>query len=1146
MSTLHPWANNIDVSPQDTSTYTRLPSSVLTGSLAGVSWRWKHSHEWLHYSPKDLEHQVHAKVQALGGSPSIASILSAAAQRITTWMVLVSKCPDATVARDLGLIPILPEVGSSIARPVSQATTAFVTATTNLLLMDIIFWYLDSCPIPPNLPPIHSIYAGAPVGESRNAQKLPPNVCSRLQSWEQAIIPSAQIRTIALSVYQDIGSGLGNGLAYIIEHTSGQANWGKVLCNIAAAALGIRLLLSQESELSTLVKIDANRVLTTACSISPIALLLPEVLSPRKNEVSRYEWCMMWRYGQPLCTARSYDPWTIYMERTIWNLLFEINTGEKESLQPSRGAAETPFSTIMTMARVDIHHVQDIILSAIDHFPDLQGPSPPNQTSPKQLQKEKSPSTDHRHADAEKWKQQSEQMEELYKSTRQELEALRAWINSPHSQRNIPSLDLSSMIDLEPKQPQPTSPYSPHAQVPAPDSDPATQSTTAEIALTMAKEVTLSFSESPDATSKPAPTLQPGHSSTHSLNQSSSSSFDQGIKPPLHPLVSALSNPALIPLTPVADYHENLNMLPIRHPEGQENLPREEAHAGEATEMSKEPQWSNAHSPLKETSQATESRRSAITRSTTAHIMHDDQSHEGSHPTGELKKHNGGMTAGNIRKRRGLDDDKATKRPPKRGRTDPQSKINKSSQIEKLLNANPFKNDSSLDLIPKLSPFNPCQTEDKDDEDSTLPCGDKRPSQYRDWQELFKILLLEHHQLLTSPNREADSPSFLKVLSASKAMALNETELTAIFRKQAILVIGNPGTQTWSSHNTASILQLRASTRVPAHVLSGCTLEEPQVIRSTTIGDVVHEGLSFNHRSLNVLSIPLTSPSNVLHCEQVLDSDTCSWNSTTTETEAIIPSIPPKTKWWGMLTLSGCIHPPHIDANGLCTSMTVNVGYKVFVVSTDPSSFSLVRKHPKPWSIEECLLGIGWQIIVIPPGGTLFLPAGHMHFAFTPELEGGNIPGAIARGSHFYNWSRLLDTLRSLFRLQLTQARITNADHSEAWTLLARMLLDLSVQLENGDEGIPAPNDIGPLLVLILRHKDLGFVPETHDYLHTALQIANLHAQIILDWAEQGMPDVYAAWKWENDRLSMWIYNRSDLDPHEQVLLEAASFINVY
>jgi hypothetical protein len=161
-----------------------------------------------------------------------------------------------------------------------------------------------------------------------------------------------------------------------------------------------------------------------------------------------------------------------------------------------------------------------------------------------------------------------------------------------------------------------------------------------------------------------------------------------------------------------------------------------------------------------------------------------------------------------------------------------------------------------------------------------------------------------------------------------------------------------------------------------------------------------------------------------------------------------------------------------------------------------------------------------------------------MHYAFTPELEGSNIHGAIARGSHFYCWSRLTDTLRAVWRLHLTGSRITNAEHNESWSLFDRMLLHISLNLETGSSLPCTAVDIGALLVLILRRIDLGFNSDTDTPLKITMEIADLRAQIVLSNVQSNQNEIYKEWERLDGILSYWIENQCDLDLEETARLE--------
>jgi hypothetical protein len=156
-----------------------------------------------------------------------------------------------------------------------------------------------------------------------------------------------------------------------------------------------------------------------------------------------------------------------------------------------------------------------------------------------------------------------------------------------------------------------------------------------------------------------------------------------------------------------------------------------------------------------------------------------------------------------------------------------------------------------------------------------------------------------------------------------------------------------------------------------------------------------------------------------------------------------------------------------------------------------------------------------------------------MHYAFTPELESSPTPGAITRGTHFYSWSRLSDTLRCLWRLRLTDHSTTNADHPTKWSLLGRMLLDVCVDAEGGqaDAELPSASDIGALLVLILRHEELGFDPDYDPIVTAAMRMHVIRAQGFLQYVEANMPHAYQAWLRQDSCLSYWIEHDTDVDP---------------
>jgi hypothetical protein len=156
------------------------------------------------------------------------------------------------------------------------------------------------------------------------------------------------------------------------------------------------------------------------------------------------------------------------------------------------------------------------------------------------------------------------------------------------------------------------------------------------------------------------------------------------------------------------------------------------------------------------------------------------------------------------------------------------------------------------------------------------------------------------------------------------------------------------------------------------------------------------------------------------------------------------------------------------------------------------------------------------------------MPSGTIHYALTPEPEDGSQPGSVARGSHFFSWCRMQDTLQALWKIKMTEARITNDHHPEILSLLSRMLLDLYVCIEKGLDDLPSPQDIGALLVILLRRHDLGFTDSDDEIIQATQQIDKLLAEIVLQVLERDIPSAYREWEVTDERLSQWIMNKTD------------------
>jgi hypothetical protein len=96
-----------------------------------------------------------------------------------------------------------------------------------------------------------------------------------------------------------------------------------------------------------------------------------------------------------------------------------------------------------------------------------------------------------------------------------------------------------------------------------------------------------------------------------------------------------------------------------------------------------------------------------------------------------------------------------------------------------------------------------------------------------------------------------------------------------------------------------------------------------------------------------------------------------SWASTSRHKEALVLSPPTGIKYWGMVSLAGCIQSPRMAANGLATGFHVAQGYQGFMLCKTPTSYSLKALAGHEGIIEECLEDVTWDVVIVPPGGTL-------------------------------------------------------------------------------------------------------------------------------------------------------------------------------
>ena len=158
-----------------------------------------------------------------------------------------------------------------------------------------------------------------------------------------------------------------------------------------------------------------------------------------------------------------------------------------------------------------------------------------------------------------------------------------------------------------------------------------------------------------------------------------------------------------------------------------------------------------------------------------------------------------------------------------------------------------------------------------------------------------------------------------------------------------------------------------------------------------------------------------------------------------------------------------------------------------------------------------------------------------MYYAFTPQLASNGPPGVLARGTHFFSSCRLPDTLRALWRIHLTHAKITNPDGQPGWSLLASLILDLDLELQfPSARASTDPADTGALLVIILRHRDLGCDPTGDPSLSQLMRSTAECAHKLVDLFRDQQHPAYRSWLQYDRLLTHWINTHSDVDPIDE------------
>ncbi|KAF8295390.1 hypothetical protein DL93DRAFT_2173907, partial [Clavulina sp. PMI_390] len=128
---------------------------------------------------------------------------------------------------------------------------------------------------------------------------------------------------------------------------------------------------------------------------------------------------------------------------------------------------------------------------------------------------------------------------------------------------------------------------------------------------------------------------------------------------------------------------------------------------------------------------------------------------------------------------------------------------------------------------------------------------------------------------------------------------------------------------------------------------------------------------------------------------------------------------------WTIASTCGTCHLPHVDANGLCTLVTIIEGFKLWIWG---------------WALfADCIV----LAVVLGPGDTIILPPCTPHAVFSVSKEGFWTSSILMAGSHFLSRYTLGRTIEGAIFHALYHDMWTNADHDDMVFNVELMIHDL-------------------------------------------------------------------------------------------------------
>ncbi|KAL0563669.1 hypothetical protein V5O48_018396, partial [Marasmius crinis-equi] len=283
----------------------------------------------------------------------------------------------------------------------------------------------------------------------------------------------------------------------------------------------------------------------------------------------------------------------------------------------------------------------------------------------------------------------------------------------------------------------------------------------------------------------------------------------------------------------------------------------------------------------------------------------------------------------------------------------------------------------------------------------------------------------------------------LRIMAHDKYLRTSRAELQDIFAGHHILVEGQPvptEDQKWCPQVISRIGNMHVQREIHDLSLRADVLHANDQICEGTLHDVHWEGAHLFGKQLNCLDTPGPPVGDALYPSRLQLDARASQGLTPEDTKYLgSQRYPSESTYWHLLATQYCTHPCHIDTSGFATSVSVQVGLKLFVLLVPGESLPSFAESNGSLSFPQFDDDMSNKVGMIPvpvllgPGDTLIMRPCTPHWVYTLE-------SSLCHGSHFFAGSTMTDTCFGLLHTFTSGFYITNQPDISHRLTLARIM----------------------------------------------------------------------------------------------------------